>query len=88
MRAVPEMFWHRNRPINVFPPRVEPPEAGQIRELYEQLWGNTGPDCVLPSKGNASNEIGVLEMLAPIREEEVILKLGRMKSGVSGRQAR
>jgi len=62
--------------------RVEPPDAGQIRELYEQLWGTIGADCVLPSKGNASNEIGVLEIVAPTRKEEVILKLGRIKSGV------
>jgi len=59
---------------NVFLPRIEPPESGQIQELYEQVWGTTGPECVLPRKGNASNEIGVMEMLAPIREEEVILK--------------
>jgi hypothetical protein len=63
--------------------RVEPPDAGQIRELYEQLWGTIGADCVLPSKGNASNEIGVLEIVAPTRKEEVILKLGRIKSGVA-----
>jgi hypothetical protein len=59
---------------NFFPPRVEPPEAGQTRELYEQIWGTIGPECVLPRKGNASHEIGVLEMLATIREKEVILK--------------
>jgi hypothetical protein len=68
---------------NFFPPRVEPPEPGQIRELYEQLWGTIGADCVLPSKGNASNEVGVLEIVAPTRKEEGILKLGRMKSGVA-----
>jgi len=35
---------------NVFPPRVEPPEADQIREMSEQLWGTTGPDCVFRVK--------------------------------------
>jgi len=32
-------------------------KAGQIRELYEQLLGITGPDCVIPSKGNASKSV-------------------------------
>ncbi|KAH0946265.1 hypothetical protein HN011_010822 [Eciton burchellii] len=68
---------------NVFPLRVEPPKAGQIRELYEQFWGTTGTDGVDPSKDNASYEIGVLEMLSPIREWEFTLKLRRMTSSVA-----
>jgi len=35
---------------NTFPPRIEPLEAAQVRELYEQLWDIAGPYRVLPRR--------------------------------------
>jgi hypothetical protein len=49
------------------------PNTGTVRAAPLD-WSTTGPECVLPRKGNASNEISVLDMLVPIREKKVILK--------------
>lgn len=64
-----------------FAQQTELPSANAIRDLYTRLWGTSGPECKLPKGDN--NEIVMEEIMGPVTEMEIILKMRKIKANTA-----
>jgi hypothetical protein len=59
-------------------PVRQPPNAAEVRRLYEDLWGRTGPLSVPISESRAS-ELSLLDQFPPITDEDVGERINKMR---------
>lgn len=59
-------------------PARDPPEAAEVRRLYEDLWGQTGP-VEAPIPGNRASELSLCEVFPPIAVEDVAEKINKIR---------
>lgn len=58
-------------------PARQPPEAAEVRRLYEEFWGQAGP-LNAPIPGCRASELSLNEMFPPIIVEDVADRISRM----------
>jgi hypothetical protein len=61
-----------------FQPAREPPEAVEVRRLYEELWGQTGPTKA-PIPGNRASELSLCDIFPPIADTDVAERIKRIR---------
>ncbi|XP_033313305.1 uncharacterized protein LOC117212525 [Bombus bifarius] len=65
-------------------PTRKPPDAVDVKQLYEALWGRTGPtNLELPSELERASELSLNSYFMPVTIEEIEGKIKRMRSKIA-----
>lgn len=59
-------------------PAKEPPEAVEVKRLYEELWGQTGPTKA-PIPENGASELSLCDIFPPIAVTDVAERIKRIR---------
>lgn len=71
-----------NNDLAYLEPARQPPEAREVKRLYEALWGRTGPiNPIMP--GSRAPELPLCDYFLPITVEEIGEKIKRIKNRIA-----